>query len=38
MQNQQYKLKNLKLLYLQERYKYITNIINLQIIRLNFIK
>ncbi len=28
MQNQQYKLKNLKLIYLQERYKYISNIIN----------
>jgi endopeptidase La len=28
MENQQYKLKNLKLIYLQERYKYITKIIN----------
>ena len=28
MENQQYKLKNLKLLHLQSRYKYISNIIN----------
>lgn len=28
MENQQYKLKNLKLIYLQERYKYITKILN----------
>jgi endopeptidase La len=28
MENQQYKLKNLKLIYLQERYKYISSILN----------
>ena len=28
MENQHYKLKNLKLIYLQERYKYISTILN----------